>query len=414
VSLEDARRVADAVLFEGYSLYPYRPSSRKNVSRWQFGVLAPRAFAEEDGGDPWWMETQCLLEPMGPARVHGELRFLRLRKRQILAPGPVSSALVGGRLLVSWDEGEEESVRFEAGACSEVSFDRPGDVAVEQVEGARVEWRRAPIAGGVRCALEPRLADRACIRLSVRVENRTAWARGRSRDEAMSASLLGAHLLLRVEGGRFVSLVDPPAWAERAARDCKNVRVFPVLAGDREAADVVLASPIILYDYPEVAPESPGDLFDATEIDEILLLRTRAMTEEEKREACAADPRVAALVQRADALSPASMDRLHGTFRALRADGHATATAPVGPRASDYRPGDRVRLLGGGRRTDAQDMFLVGMTATVRSVLRDVSGRLCLAVTLDEDPASELHLAHGRFRYFCADEVERVDDSTSS
>jgi hypothetical protein len=188
--------------------------------------------------------------------------------------------------------------------------------------------------------------------------------------------------------------------------------VYPVLAGDRGKRDLVLASPIILYDYPEVAPESPGDLYDATEIDEILLLRTRAMTPDEKREACAADPRIAALVARADAMSPESMERLHGTFRALRPDGHPTGRAPAGPRIEGFGPGDRVRLHPGGRRADAQDMFVEGRTATVRSVLRDVGGRVCLAVTVDDDPAAELYLERGLYQYFYADEVEPLVTSS--
>src|SRR5215471_14220163 len=108
--VERARAVADAVLFEGYALYPYRPSSKKNVSRWQFGVVAPRSFAEDDGGDPWWMEAQCLIEGTGEPRVRGELRFLRLRRRQVLAPEPVDSIEIEGRLLLSWDEGELHEV----------------------------------------------------------------------------------------------------------------------------------------------------------------------------------------------------------------------------------------------------------------------------------------------------------------
>jgi hypothetical protein len=243
---------------------------------------------------------------------------------------------------------------------------------------------------------------RPCFRICVRVENLTPWSETVRRDDTMPASLLGAHMLLELTGAEFLSLIDPPPWAAAAATSCKNTRAFPVLCGDGERADLVLASPIILYDHPAIAPESPGDLFDATEIDEILTLRTRTLTEGEKREARAADPRVAALIDRVDALPEEAMSRLHGALRSIR------------PSHGAFAPGDRVRLRPRRGHTDAQDMFLDGMIATVRAAMRDVDDRECVAVTLDDDPAAELHAWHGRFHYFDVDEVERLEPLTSS
>jgi hypothetical protein len=422
MSFARARAVADALLFEGYALYPYRPSSRKNVSRWQFGIVAPRRWAEDEGGESWWMETQCLVElregQPAPARAQlvAQLRFLRLRQRRVLAPSPVESIDIDGRLLVAWDEGDLQEIQFsgDLGENGEHRFDLPGDLQEEAVAradgtlGARVELRRSPIAGCVQVAWEPVAAARACMKLRVRVENRSELGPGASRKDAMASSLLGAHLLLSVVGGDFVSLIDPPAWASAAAAGCKNVRAFPVLAGDAGARGVALASPIILYDYPAVAPESPGDLFDATEIDEILTLRTRALTDAEKREACATDSRIAALIARSDSLPDSALEQLHGRLSSAHAEPHL-----AGPRC-EFSAGDRVRLRPGRRPSDAQDMFLDGRTATVRLVMRDVDGRVCLAVTVDEDPAAELCVEAGRFHYFYVDEIERADAATSS
>ena len=131
--------------------------------------------------------------------------------------------------------------------------------------------------------------------------------------------------------GAFVSLLEPPDWAAEAARGCRNVHTFPVLAGPGGGASVVLSSPIILYDHPQIAPESPGDLFDAAEIDEILSLRILTLTEEEKREA-KRDPRARGLIERTEGLSAEQMSRLHGAIRELR------------PVAQPLQPGDRVRL----------------------------------------------------------------------
>ncbi len=105
----------------------------------------------------------------------------------------------------------------------------------------------------------------------------------------MRTSLVGTHSLLATDDGRFVSPVDPPEWARPAVDACEHLGCFPVLVG--EADDVVLCSPIILADHPEIAPESPGPLFDATEIDEILVLRTLALGDDEKDEARRTDPR---------------------------------------------------------------------------------------------------------------------------
>jgi hypothetical protein len=88
-----------------------------------------------------------------------------------------------------------------------------------------------------------------------------------------------------------------------------------VLAGEPGQTDVVLASPIILYDYPEVAEQSAGELFDSTEIDEILTLRVMTLTDEEKAAARATDPRAAAIIDRCDEMSPTSMQALHGILR---------------------------------------------------------------------------------------------------
>ena len=85
-----------------------------------------------------------------------------------------------------------------------------------------------------------------------------------------------------MQDGEFVSLLEPPPEFQEAAAACSNVGTWPVLAGEPGQRDTVLSSPIILYDYPQIAPESPGDLFDGTEIDEILSLRILTLTDEEK------------------------------------------------------------------------------------------------------------------------------------
>jgi hypothetical protein len=173
------------------------------------------------------------------------------------------------------------------------------------------------------------------------------------------------------------------------------------MAGHKGGSNLVLASPIILYDYPQIAPESQADSFDATEIDEILLLRVLTLSETEKQELRQGDPRARAILARAEALSSEELLRLHGRLR------------QTPNTASAISVGERVRLRPKAR-ADIFDLALAGRVATVRTVERDFEDRLHLSVTVDDDPGAdlgELGLPGHRF-FFFADEVERLSGGT--
>jgi hypothetical protein len=427
MSLEAARAVADAVLLEGYVLYPYRASSPKNRFRWTFGVLAPRAWSEAGGCEPWWLEAQCLVEPGAEGSVEVRLRFLQLRARSVESArerggfSPADALEGRGGLHLPFEEGDVREVALAVaaeaageGAARVFPFALPGGREVQEIRDAsgralgRVVHERWPVRGRVSCVAERVVAERPLLRLRLRVENDTEWGDPRARREvAMRGSCLATHLLLEARGGAaFVSLLDPPPWALAAAAATRSTRTYPVLAGPPGSRDVVLAAPIILYDHPQVAPESPGDFFDATEIDELLALRTATLTDDEQREARATDPRAAALLDRVAGLPPELVRRLHGAVRGLQ----GAEMVPRGPPAASIAPGRRVRLRApGARRTDAQDLLYAGRTAIVEKVLHDVSGEPMLAVTIDGDPAAELHRWYGRFHYYRLDEVEPLE-----
>jgi hypothetical protein len=184
---------------------------------------------------------------------------------------------------------------------------------------ARVVRTRWPLEARLRLGLADAPAPFPLWRVRVEVENAvTDQAVEAPRSAVLRRSMVATHCLLGVQDGAFVSLLDPPAWASPAAKQCANLHTFPVLAGERGARDVVLSSPIILYDHPEVAPESPGDLFDATEIDEILSLRTLTLSEAEKREARATDSRVEAIIDRVEGMPREMYARLHGAVRSMQ------------------------------------------------------------------------------------------------
>jgi hydrogenase maturation protease len=116
-------------------------------------------------------------------------------------------------------------------------------------------------------------------------------------------------------------LLDPPEEFREAAAGCQNIGAWPVLVGSSGERDTMLASPIILYDYPQIAPESAGDMFDGTEIDEILTLRIMLLTDQEKREMCEVDERARQILQRTELLPPEQLWKMHGAVRGLRPAG---------------------------------------------------------------------------------------------
>jgi len=442
VELSPARAVADAVLFEGYLLYPYRASSSKNQVRWQFGVLFPRDWAEVEASEAWSTQTEILLEPRDDARLHLVVRCLQLQSRTVQeAVGDdfrsVPSMTVDGTQLLTWDEGTVQEVGTTIAVADLAAgeqvfpFELPAERLVEEVRDdagrsvGRIVRERQQVNGQVRVLTERVPVPYDVLKLRLHVENVTPLAQHSSqRDDALHTALIAAHTLIAVSAGAFISLLEPPEWAAAAIAECSNVGSFPVLVGKAGRRDLVLASPIILYDYPEIAPESPGELFDGTEIDEILTLRTLTLTDEEKREARATDPRAAAIIDRADTMPAEIWERLHGAMRSVRPDAEPTAQpwwdpgadASVSPETDSVQVGavkvsrgSRVLLAPAGR-TDAQDMFLAGREAKVAAVLFDVDENVHLAVTLVDDPAAELQNAVGRYRYFSPDEVVPLEE----
>ena len=432
--LDDVGRVADAVLFEGYLLYPYRASAQKNRLRWQFGVLTPPAYGKANA-EPSRSRTECLLEPKPGAALHVRLRFLQLRARTVHDTGgaPVGELSVDGTRVFDWEEGVPRTVDAVVAVGELVSgervvaFDRPAEMDVVAVDGGSVRRRCWPLDGRLVLSAQPQPGPYDVLRLRLDVCNDSDDVADVPREVALRHSLIAAHALLAVTDGAFLSATDPPEWAAGATVELTNEHTWPVLAGPADRSDVVLSSPIILADHPQLAPESPTDLFDGTEIDEILSLRTLALTDEEKAEARATDPRAAAVIDAVDGMPLEIWERLHGTVRSLgprievppweqpdRPWWEPGADATVSPETDTVLVGDvpvakgsAVRLWprGGG---DAQDQFLSGMRATVQAVMHDVDGEVHVAVSLNDDPAAELQLAHGRFRYFRPDELEVI------
>lgn len=350
-------KIAEAVLYEGYMLYPYRASAVKNQQRWNFGVLCPRSYSEEqNGSEAWMMQTQCLLQGGFSAQLGVKVRFLQLVNRSIgrsvgrpvgrpvgsVAQPPretsadcgveleiVDKLEVDGQTFVPWQEAMEREVVVPSLRPASVlfalpsPFDFPAGRELEPVrdESGRIagaiirEWEA--LSGWIEVDSEE--CQNGVHKITVRIRNLTSYETSpeQRRADALMYSLVSAHTILTVEGGEFVSQLDPPESLKAVAAECHNIGTWPVLAGEEGDRGTMLSSPIILYDYPQIAPESPGALFDGTEIDEILSLRILTLTDDEKQEIRQSDDRARQMLERTENMPPEQFMKLHGALRAL-------------------------------------------------------------------------------------------------
>ncbi|HEY4121823.1 MAG TPA: hypothetical protein VGM56_28345 [Byssovorax sp.] len=386
-----ASALARAVLYEGYVLYPYRASSLKNRAPCLLGALVPDAASA--GETRAFFEVVALAAAEGDARVTATARFLHV-------------ALVERADAPRWHDADERAITLDLGALEDLargstSVDFAFDGADGVAEGAT---RRGARVEGRLTARAERL-DTELYRVVVRLENRTAVSTGADATAVACGALAAAHALLSIEGGVWISSIDPPDDVREASAARASVGVFPVLLGDPGERALLFASPFALGDHPCIAPESPGDFHDGAEIDEMLALRVRTMTAAEIAEARALDPRSRAVIDRTLALDDAALARLHaGRFPAALAAPKAER-ARTGGRV--LGAGDRVRLCPK-RRADVFDLALAGRVATIASVEQDVDGRAFFTVTVDDDPGRDLGAAGlpGHRFFFRVDEVE--------
>jgi hypothetical protein len=305
VNFAAIEKIANAVLYEGYILYPYRASSTKNRQRWNFGTMYPQTYAEaQRPAEAFRFVTECLVKAASDARLDIRIRFLQLVDPADKADGQNSAG--------DWQHGIERSHDFNDLSLANVSshdltldFSIPAksvDVAAKELIG-RLNISVAALSNGYKLHLE--------------LTNLSPSDEISDRNRALLQSFTSAHLLIAIEKGEFISLLDPPDEFRSAANACKNQGVFPVLVGEQHQHSMMLCSPIILYDYPQIAPESGGDFFDSTEMDEMLALRVLTLTDEEKREMLH-DDRARQILERTESLPQEHLMKVHGAIRGMR------------------------------------------------------------------------------------------------
>ncbi len=440
-------KVVNAVLYEGYILYPYRASSKKNRERFTFGRVYPEDYSvAQKGAEPCLMQTECLArDESKDALVAISVRFLHPMAREVgMLPAPIAEMpagepprleivpdfQVGEQLYQTWQEVVEQKVELPTFALREAGqitheFGFPASRALEPIRGADgkinalLVRRQDAVRGVVEVATQP--VDDAVFKISVRIFNRTAVPPNDLENQSaiIMRTFTSTHTILHAQGGECLSLTDPPPAYAEATAACKNIGTWPVLVGDesKNERDAMLSSPIILYDYPKIAPESPGDLFDGLEIDEILTLRVMAMSDAEKIEMRQVDEQARRILERTENMSSDHLLKMHGMMRSVRSSNEdffnpstRLESATVG--GTQVKAGDRVRIRPK-KRADVMDMALDGKIAVIEAVEQDVEGGVQLALVLDDDPGRDLGMLRqpGHRFFYATDEVELVGNS---
>ena len=353
-------RLVDSLLFEGYALYPYTPGATKNATPTPFGIVYPADYARNETHAFDRMQIQGVITD-ADALVTGEIRFLQ----------------------ASGDKHKAIERRVQLGAApSTVGFE------FDDLEGkAEVIVERLPSGMG---------------RVTFQVENVTELTDEEAtgdRKDALLKSMLSTHLLLRVEGGH--KFLSPLERGDDGVAGCCQVNTWPVLATPND--DALLAPTFMLPDHPEIAPESVNDFFDGTEIEEALVLHIQALSDQEREEISAQDPKVREMLARADATTPQELMDLHGRVRIEDPPGEREVVLD----GVKYRRGQKV-ILHPPQDADVYDKMLNGRTATIHRLFLRVDDRLHLGVTIDDDPMQEILGESGRFLFFFAEEVEVV------
>jgi hypothetical protein len=345
--------LVSSLLYEGYALYPYTPGATKNATPTPFGIVYPPAYAAECAGAFDHARLECYARAPSGATLTATLRFL--------APSGTGH------------EAAERRVEIHAIAT-------PGRETAE-FDGGRFTVRSSETGDG-------RLHVRACVHNTCDVDD------GLDRAAALESSLISTHVVVELSAGCFISPLETGH---------ESVNIWPVLATPDD--DAVLGAAIVLPDHPQLAPESRGNLFDNTEIEEALMLHVHALSDAEREQAAAQDPAVREMLERAMAVTPEEIVSLHGGMK------------PVA--GADDNPGEERATVDGVTfergatlilrpRTDRDfyDRMLDGRTATLERIYIDYEDRVHLAVTVDDDPGQELMRETGRYLFFSANEVQ--------
>jgi hydrogenase maturation protease len=443
-------QIVNAVLYEGYILYPYRASSVKNQrERFTFGRVYPKDYSvSQKGAEACVCQTECLLR-LGdqPASVEVTVGFLQPMWREVgllssrpadesaaheISFHPREQLLVDGVAHQSWQEAREREVtvrleHLQSGKNKSFSFpfsfSSSSEFELLAVEsGANrvaIRRRQESIAGEVEVNAVSLSAG--AFKLTVRVRNRTPMSpeECENSDAMIMRTFASTHTVLHATEGEFISLLEPAEEFVALVAECKNIGTWPVLVGDqsRGDCDTLLSSPIILYDYPQISPESKGSFFDGTEIDEILTLRVMTLTDGEKLEMRQVDEYARGILERSESANAGDFFKMHGVMRGLKAMedffNPPQAVKSISVQGRELKAGSRVRIHPK-KRADAFDMIIAGKIGIIEAIEQDAEDSIHLALVLEDDPGKDLGMARqsGHRFFYGLDEVEPLTEAT--
>lgn len=356
-------KLADAILYEGYLLYPYRKSAIKNHYRFNFGLIEPNDY----------FQTQVLVSGIYQ-NLDVNVRFLQNQKRQIIdnEGNKLERYEFENQIFETWDEVVERNIK--TNKSTDFSFEIETNEE-ELIKGKAKYLRKTENVKG-KVIIESKKIKENLVRLTVKIFN-----------HSKTEKFISTHAVLSIENAEFVSLLEFENEFEIEVKSLKQKNLFPVLI----EKNVMLASPIILYDYPQIAPESMGDFYDSTEIDELLTLRILTMTEHEKKEANSLDSHAQKIIQQTE---KTELMNLHGVFR---------------EEISNIKIGQKVRLKPK-NSADAFDFFLQDKIAIIEKIEEDLEGKKHYAVVLENDEGREFGFDKfiGHRFFFNQEELENL------
>ncbi len=273
------QEIVNAVLYEGHILYPHRATAPGNQhNRFSFGRICPEIYNQNQAANELCkFQAEVLLETGGELpELRITLGFLQPFQQEICAlPRPlpklpqkeglgsvdIPNLESNGKAYQSWMEAVERQVTvplktfhgsvealfsFDDPCIAESIFDENGLIT------AVVRSAKSPISGKVIVTLSPLKHGLSKISVTILNQSWVADSGADIRDKFLMSTMASSHVILQAKHGQFISLWDTPAELKFFAAQCRNVGVWPVLVGDKSRAErsTMMASPVILYDYP--------------------------------------------------------------------------------------------------------------------------------------------------------------------
>lgn len=330
--------ITHTLLYEGYALFPYHRSAVKNQKPVPFGVVFPQHYNSYNEHAHSGIRAQCIVTGSEDPLVNISVRFLHLKKTELLERlvqgngihdfTPVTDLDVNGKSYQAGWQTIERTIStgdlpvsqfLKSGKVFFIEFDKMYDSKSIYYEGGEVAAKQINSVSEIRGAVSIEAAQieniHNAFRIAIHITNTTPVEHAESvtRDDILSQSFLSTHTILQTKNGEFISQQNPPEKWRAAMEENKNINTWPILIDENNTT--LLASPIILYDYPRINPQSSGDLFDSTEIEEALLLHVGVLSDDEKKRIARSDEKLQTMLNKVSQITPEEFINFHSRLK---------------------------------------------------------------------------------------------------